>query len=57
MFKSGEQYKFGLKLNMQYGENKAENLYLLAKKTKKFHNFDLSEMIEKYTKLNASLNS
>jgi len=55
MFKSGEQYKFGLKLNMQYGENKAENLYLLAKKIKKFNNFDLSQMIERYSRLNASL--
>ena len=57
MFKGGEQYKFGLKLNMQYGENKAENLYLLAKKTKKFNNFDLQEMIEEFTRLNASLTS
>ena len=57
MFKSGEQYKFGLKLNKDYGENKAEKLFLLAKKTKKFHNFEILEMIEKYTKLNASLDS
>ena len=57
MFKGGEQYKFGLHLNMKYGNNKAENLYLLAKKTKKFINFELIEKIEYYKNLIASLNS
>ena len=54
MFKGGEQYKFGLKLNQQK-KLLAENLYLIAKKTKKFHNFDLQIMIEKYQKLNQNL--
>ena len=54
MFKGGEQYKFGLKLNQQK-ELLAENLYLIAKKTKKFYNFDLELMIEKYQKLNQDL--
>ena len=55
MFKGGEQYKFGLQLNKKFGDQKAEKLFLLAKKTKKFINFELLEMIEYYRKLNASL--
>tara|TARA_S200002703_G_C3708212_1_gene217540 strand:+ start:115 stop:492 length:378 start_codon:yes stop_codon:yes gene_type:complete len=51
MFKSGEQYKFGLKL----GNRKAKKLYLLAKETKKYTNFDLDEMIEHFKALNVSL--
>ena len=55
MFKCGYQYKFGLQLNKKFGDQKAEKLFLLAKKTKKFINFELLEMIEHYRKLNASL--
>jgi len=55
MFKGGEQYKFGLQLNKKFGDSKAEKLFLLAKKTKKFINFELLEMIKHYRKLNASL--
>jgi hypothetical protein len=51
MFKAGEQYKFGLKL----GRDKANKLYILAKETKKYTNFDLEEMIEHYKALNVSL--
>ena len=54
MFKSGEQYKFGLKLNM-ISPNTAENLFLLARNTKKFNNFDLELMIQKYQKFNLQL--
>ncbi len=54
MFRSGEQYKFGLKLNA-ISPNKAENLFLLARNTKKFNNFDLLKMIDHYKSLNASL--
>jgi hypothetical protein len=50
MFRAGEQYKFGLKL----GTKKAKKLYFLAKETKKFNNFDLLEMIERYKELNES---
>ena len=54
MFKSGEQYKFGLKLNM-ISPNTAENLFLLAKNIKKFNNFDLELMIQKYQEFNSRL--
>ena len=51
MFKAGEQYKFGLKL----GRDKANKLYILAKETKKYTNFDLLQMIEHFKALNVSL--
>ena len=54
MFKAGEQYKFGLKLNM-ISPNTAENLFLLAKNTKKFNNFDLELLIRKYQEINSKL--
>ena len=47
MFRGGEQYKFGLKLNQQK-KNLAEKLFLLSKQTKKFSNFELLNMIDKY---------
>ena len=54
MFKAGEQYKFGLKLNA-ISPNQAEKLFLLARNTKKFNNFDLLKMIDHYKIFNASL--
>ncbi len=44
----GEQYKFGLRLNAEYGEDMAENLLIKSKQTVKFSNVELLEMIEKY---------
>tara|TARA_Y100000114_G_scaffold45461_1_gene41139 strand:+ start:270 stop:647 length:378 start_codon:yes stop_codon:yes gene_type:complete len=53
VFKSGEQYKFGINL----GEKKAKKLFKLARETKKITNFELLEMIEHYKNLNGSLTS
>jgi hypothetical protein len=51
----GEQYKFGLNLNSQFGEHTATGLMMKAKTTLKIKDFELIEMIEKYKKLNESL--
>lgn len=47
----GEQFKFGLKLEKEYGYAHPEILMNLSKTTVKFSNDDLNDMIEKYKKL------
>lgn len=48
----GEQYKFGLFLNAEYGENTAYELMLKTKKEYKIKDFELIDLIEKYKNLN-----
>ena len=51
MFKQGEQYKFGLKLDGKYGEGIAEKLEYLSRKTVKFSRVDYEEKISYYKDL------
>jgi len=48
IFRSGEQYKFGLYLNKKYGGNLSEKLMNDARKTIKLANFELQEIIDHY---------
>ena len=54
VMKYGEQFIFGRRLDQIYGEKTAEKLLFMSKETKKFNNFELQEMIEKYKALNES---
>ena len=47
----GEQFKFGLKLEAEYGYAHPEKLMNLAKTTLKLSDQDLKDMIEKYKNL------
>jgi hypothetical protein len=51
MFKQGEQYKFSLYLDSEYGEGKAEELQFLAKSIVKFTRVDYEEKIGYYKDL------
>ena len=48
VFKYGEQFIFGKKLDQKYGEGTAEELYLKAKKTVKLSNDELIDLINRY---------
>ena len=48
LFGQGEQFKFGLRLDKEYGEGTAEQLEQKARNTVKLSNDDLNEMILKY---------
>lgn len=48
VFRYGEQYKFGLRLDQDFGEGTAEKLLNKAKEIEKLSNVDLLEMIETY---------
>lgn len=48
VFKYGEQFIFGKKLDEKYGEGTAEELYLKAKKTVKLSNDELIDLINRY---------
>jgi hypothetical protein len=50
IFSQGEQFKFGQKLDIVYGEGTAKALELKAKKSKKFMRCDIEELIEYYTR-------
>ena len=55
MFSQGEQYKFGLYLNLKYGEGTAKELELKARQIKNFKqdqriNKDLFELALEYVK-------
>ena len=47
----GEQYKYGLELQKEYGEDLPEQLLIQSKQIKKFSNIDLEDMINKYKDL------
>ncbi len=48
VFRYGEQFIFGKNLNKKYGKNTAEKLLQKSRKTVKFANVDLIEMIDQY---------
>lgn len=48
VFRYGEQYKFGLYLDKKYANNISEKLMNKAKKTIKFSNYDIQEIIDHY---------
>lgn len=48
--KQGEQYKFGVKLDKEYGVGTAEMLEIESHKTVKFSNQDLIELTDHYKK-------
>jgi len=47
----GEQFRFGQRLNKEYGENTADILESQCRNVAKFSNSDLSEKIEYYKKI------
>jgi len=51
VFKCGEQFIFGQKLDAKYGEGTAEKLYIKAKQTVKLSTNDLQMLIKYYTDL------
>ena len=55
VMRCGEQYKFGLFLNAQFGLDTATGLMNKAKTTLKLKDFEIIEMIEKYKNYNADL--
>lgn len=48
IFRAGEQYKFSVHLNAQYGEGTAEKLEYLSNKTGKYNKAELERLIEVY---------
>jgi len=48
IFSQGEQFRFGQKLDIVYGEGTAKALELKAKKSQKFMRCDIEELIEYY---------
>jgi hypothetical protein len=56
IFRYGEQYKFGLYLDKQYGSNLSEKLMQEARKTIKLSNFEIQEIIDRYKALLLELN-
>ena len=48
MFRQGEQYKFALQLDAEYGEGTAEELQFFAHQTVKFTRVDYEEKISYY---------
>ena len=51
VYKYGEQYKFGLRLDKDFGQGTAEALHAKAIQITKYSNNDLQELITKYTAL------
>lgn len=48
VFRYGEQYRFGLRLDQDFGEGTAEGLLNKTRKAVKLSNVDLLDMIEMY---------
>lgn len=48
LFGQGEQYKFGLNLDAQYGEGTAESLQIKSRQIQKFSRVDYEEKISYY---------
>ena len=55
VFRYGEQYKFSIWLDENYGSGTAEKLHNNAKHIKKFTNFELQELIDLYNEKLKSL--
>jgi hypothetical protein len=51
VYKYGEQYKFGVRLDEDFGYGTAERLHTKATQITKYSNNDLQELITKYTNL------
>ena len=51
VYRYGEQYKFGLRLDKDFGQGTAEDLHAKAIKITKYSNNDLQDLISKYTAL------
>ena len=51
MFKSGEQWKFGQKLDQQYGKGTSHDLYVLSKQSIKMSRVDYDQEIRYYKTL------
>ena len=51
VFKSGEQFLFGRRLDAKYGHGTADKLYKKARKTVKLSTLDLEMLINKYEDL------
>ena len=56
VMKYGEQYKFGLKLDKEFGVGTAEKLLIKSKKIVKYSNDDLESLITYYNNLLNELN-
>jgi len=50
VFKYGEQYVFGAKLDQKFGQGTSRRLHIKAKKIIKLADFELEELIIKYKK-------
>ena len=51
VFKFGEQFIFGIKLNAKYGKGTSQKLMQKSKQINKISNHDIIEMIDKYNDL------
>ena len=51
LYKYGEQFKFGVRLDKDYGKGTAEDLHSKAIAITKYANYDLEALITKYTAL------
>ena len=51
VMKYGEQYKYGLELQKEYGEDLPEELLTMSRQIVKFSNDDLLDMINRYKQL------
>ena len=51
MFRSGEQYKFGIALDIKYGEGTAEELEHISRSILKISRIDYEEKISYYKSL------
>ncbi len=51
VYKYGEQFKFGVRLDKDYGKGTAEDLHAKAIQITKYSNNDLEALITKYTAL------
>jgi hypothetical protein len=55
VYKFGQQYIFGKKLDEKFGDGTAEELYIKSKETVKFSTDELQDMIKHYKDLLDSL--
>ena len=55
VYRYGEQYKFGVKLNQIYGEGCSQNLDTTTRQIYKIKDFELIEKIEYYKNINNNL--
>ncbi len=56
-FRSGEQFLFARKLDAEYGEGKAEELFIESKQTRKWTRAELEQMYHHYKRLVDELRS